>query len=552
MQESRPHTETLPGREEELQRLYRRCLAAGSPAAESLLLAGDLGMGKTALLRQLGLQLFWKQERVVPFRYSVNSALLEMLDFSRDYLRAFLRQRLAFDERDQALLRREDVSLTELAGRAESMGHAWAGEIARRVLRPAEDPLELFTAVLQAPASSASATGKPVAVLVDDAAALAGLNRAGRVHADALALFSGPAGDLNTVHILADRAALVRESALPVLAETELQPLLPADAGRVFAAMLPPGAASDSIPASLLGHLAGNPLYLRQVASAVKRGAGEEDFWSAYYEEIVNGRLHRILAAEFKRFFPAETERRHALEVIRRVYASGASSPLPWPVQVFVEEKLSPAAVHGLVISGFVCGGFGGYRPPEDRVLRDFINLLFEREITRRTPGEILQRALAGRTGADPLCRAWEWTLPLEPRAELVAAESLQQIGRNLQVPEETIGQLQMAMIEACINAIEHTKGGDGRMHVSLKTFPDRWEVAVESAGLAFVQAETGEPMTGIETREGAPRGQGIRLMKRFADAVRFEPGSRGTRVVLVKNLSVSAHPAKEDMAHRE
>ena len=295
------------GRREELQALYQRACAAGTGACESVLLAGSRGTGKTALLRHFAGYLFWKQDRVVPFLYPGNAALLGVADFSRDYLAAFLRQRLAFERRDQALLR-----------------------------------------------------------------------------------------------------------------------------------------------------------------------------------------------------------------------------------------------------LGLVCGEFGGYRAPDDGVLRDFVILLYEREIEGRSPDDIMRRALAGRSPAQAAAPSWDLSVPLAPRAELVIAESLEQIGKNLHIAEDTIGQLQLAVIEACINAIEHTKGGDGRLAASIRAFPDRLEVSVESPGQEFVQAETGEPLVEDKVREGPARGQGIRLMKRFADAVRFERTPHGTRVVLVKNLIRSVTSTKEGIPHGE
>ena len=49
-------------------------------------------------------------------------------------------------------------------------------------------------------------------------------------------------------------------------------------------------------------------------------------------------------------------------------------------------------------------------------------------------------------------------TIPMVREAELVAAQCLEQIGKNLHLDEDVIGQLQLAVIEACINAMEHSK----------------------------------------------------------------------------------------------
>ncbi len=94
----------LFGRQEELASLYKSVLQADSGQGQSLVLSGRRGIGKTELLKQLFGQLFWKQERVAPFLYTVNPALLSVTAFSKSYLIRFLCQRLAFEKKEQALL----------------------------------------------------------------------------------------------------------------------------------------------------------------------------------------------------------------------------------------------------------------------------------------------------------------------------------------------------------------------------------------------------------------------------------------------------------------
>jgi anti-sigma regulatory factor (Ser/Thr protein kinase) len=76
--------------------------------------------------------------------------------------------------------------------------------------------------------------------------------------------------------------------------------------------------------------------------------------------------------------------------------------------------------------------------------------------------------------------------------------------------------------------------------------------VSIESAGWEFVVQETGEPFGDREHVKPSGRGLGIKMMKRFADEVRFEKTARGTKTVLVKNLAKSAGVKNEDTATRE
>ena len=87
------------GRSEELSDLYRRSLDVERGIARRILLAGARGIGKTELLSQLYNRLFWTQDKVAPFYYSANNAILCAADFSKDYFTQFFRQRLAFEKR---------------------------------------------------------------------------------------------------------------------------------------------------------------------------------------------------------------------------------------------------------------------------------------------------------------------------------------------------------------------------------------------------------------------------------------------------------------------
>ena len=113
------HETDFFGRKEELADLSRRLLREGRDAAGSAVLAGPLGTGKTELLKQLFGYLFWKQDRVVPFYYTVNPALLSAESFSKNYLTRYLCQRLAFENKEQSRLSLDGLLLEAFATHVE-------------------------------------------------------------------------------------------------------------------------------------------------------------------------------------------------------------------------------------------------------------------------------------------------------------------------------------------------------------------------------------------------------------------------------------------------
>jgi anti-sigma regulatory factor (Ser/Thr protein kinase) len=143
-------------------------------------------------------------------------------------------------------------------------------------------------------------------------------------------------------------------------------------------------------------------------------------------------------------------------------------------------------------------------------------------------------------------------TAVAEKEAELVAAQCIEQIGKNLKIDQDTIGQLQIAVIEGCINAIEHSKGTENKIYVSVASERDRLEISIESSGQEFIVQETGEPFGDRGIAKAPGRGWGLKLMKRYADDVRFEKTLRGIKTVLIKNLGKTADVKKEGKSGNE
>jgi anti-sigma regulatory factor (Ser/Thr protein kinase) len=192
------------------------------------------------------------------------------------------------------------------------------------------------------------------------------------------------------------------------------------------------------------------------------------------------------------------------------------------------------------------------FRPVEDAVMRDSIDCLHMREILAKPPHDLEQEFLENLLPQKAGTVHFDLTLPMNREAELVAAQCLDQIGKNLRLNQDTIGQLQIAVIEACINAIEHGRGTERKIYVGVSADENVLEVSIESAGQEFIVQETGEPFGDREATKTQGRGWGIKMMKRFADDVRFEKTPRGMKTVLIKHLDKSLQVKKEDVINSE
>jgi serine/threonine-protein kinase RsbW len=254
-----------------------------------------------------------------------------------------------------------------------------------------------------------------------------------------------------------------------------------------------------------------------------------------------------------KGFFPDVGVRRTALAIAYKIYHTSEPLSCQRIAKAFaLTDGQAEAIAHALYLAGFVRGEFGVFRAVEDGVLRDIIDCAYMKEIlgkpTLELEQEFLGRSLPQKEGV----LQFDMTLPMIKDAELVAAQCLEQIGKNLHISQEDLGQLQIAVIEACINAIEHSKGAEKKMYLSFVADGDHVEVSIESSGREFAVQETGEPFGDREHVKSSGRGLGIKMMRRFADEVRFEKTARGTKTVLIKNLAKVSGVQKEDTANRE
>ncbi|MHB8845507.1 MAG: ATP-binding protein, partial [Nitrospirota bacterium] len=515
------------GRRDELAGLARRVLLAREGAAQSAVLAGHRGMGRTELLRQLFSRLFWEQDGVAPFFYTVNPALLSAQAFSRSYLTQFVCQRLAYQNREQALLYRDGISPADAASLAEDRGAAWAGDILDQYERSSGDPVDAMRVALDAPFRSALATGTPVAVLLDEFQRLQDLHAGGIPEPRLASLFEGPMSSGKTPHLIAGNAPELREMAVSSsLERIPLPPLGPESMSVKARALMSAQGIEGTVPSLLLRHLGGNPFYLACVvkAASTRNKPEEKDFWNAYISEIREGALAASRSAILKGFFPDLTMRRNALAAASMI--TRAAEPLSCKRiarSLGMTDSQAHDATRALYRAGFILGEFGVLRAAEDRVMRDIIECLYQKEVLARSAQQQEEHFLDALLPRQENSVRFDLTIPMIGESELVVAQCLEQIGKNLRLDEEAIGQMQIAVIEACINAIEYGKGADNTVRIAVAADGDRLSISIDSAGPEFILQETGEPFTGQAGAKPSNRGWGIRIMKRFADEVLFE-----------------------------
>jgi serine/threonine-protein kinase RsbW len=113
-------------------------------------------------------------------------------------------------------------------------------------------------------------------------------------------------------------------------------------------------------------------------------------------------------------------------------------------------------------------------------------------------------------------------TIPMLPDQELVAAMAADQIAQNLGFERKAAEQIRMAVIEACINASEHSQSSDRRIHLNFLCDQDKLLIMVRDFGCGFNPMDVKEPNIREKLKAIRRRGWGLMLMRRLMDEVEF------------------------------
>lgn len=175
--------------------------------------------------------------------------------------------------------------------------------------------------------------------------------------------------------------------------------------------------------------------------------------------------------------------------------------------------------------------------------------LLLERDVfaSSRQQLEILTARLDPQAAAGEAAAPdeFEMVIPMGDDTELIAAHTVEQIARRLDFEPEAINQIKTALVEACINASEHSLSPDRKIYQRFRLENDKLVVTVSSRGVAIAAGgstngdltrETGNGHDAGESPKGR-RGWGLKLIRTLMDEVEFERVDDGTRLRMTKYL---------------
>jgi serine/threonine-protein kinase RsbW len=127
----------------------------------------------------------------------------------------------------------------------------------------------------------------------------------------------------------------------------------------------------------------------------------------------------------------------------------------------------------------------------------------------------------------------YEMIVPMGDDTELIAAHAVEEIAKRHNFSPKAINQIKTALVEACINATEHSFSPDRKIYQKFTIEDDKIVITVSNRGVKIASPKTHK----TEPNEGR-RGWGLKLMKSLMDEVVFEQVDDGTSISMTKYLN--------------
>ncbi|MFQ5353398.1 MAG: ATP-binding protein, partial [Thermodesulfobacteriota bacterium] len=110
----------------------------------------------------------------------------------------------------------------------------------------------------------------------------------------------------------------------------------------------------------------------------------------------------------------------------------------------------------------------------------------------------------------EPLRREFEIVLPPSRNSELVAVRGATEISSEMGFDEDSIGRIKTSVVEACINAFEHSGSPPSKVHLRFVAEPESLTIYVSNPGFDFDGAFTASPLADGSTGLPQKRGWGL------------------------------------------
>lgn len=141
------------------------------------------------------------------------------------------------------------------------------------------------------------------------------------------------------------------------------------------------------------------------------------------------------------------------------------------------------------------------------------------------------------RPGTSELPKVVELTIPILENMELAATQTAEAVAHFMAFEREQIDELKQALIEACVNAFEHSSSTEEKVYIRFDMHPDHLTVMIRDFGHGFDPANVPSPdlAAKVSGADAKKRGWGLTLMAGLMDEVAIDSSPAGTTITMTK-----------------
>lgn len=125
--------------------------------------------------------------------------------------------------------------------------------------------------------------------------------------------------------------------------------------------------------------------------------------------------------------------------------------------------------------------------------------------------------------------------IPMLPNMEVAATKTATAIAEYMKFDADQADEVKMALIEACINAFEHSQSHDRKVYIKFLIDQDALQVVVTDHGDGFNPTQVERPDITKKIGGDHKRGWGLMLIESLMDGVDIQTSEAGTTLVMIK-----------------
>lgn len=125
--------------------------------------------------------------------------------------------------------------------------------------------------------------------------------------------------------------------------------------------------------------------------------------------------------------------------------------------------------------------------------------------------------------------------LPMLPGMELEASRAASDVATAMAMSPDKIDAVRHAVVEAFINASEHSHSPDRTVYLTILREPAALRIVVEDRGEGFSPDEVEAPRIEEKLRAARKRGWGLKIIQGLMDEVEIRSGHDGTTIRMSK-----------------